>query len=118
MRIIDADELVKQLKEDAENMQGLAFQMATSHLIGTIENQLTIMGMVAVDSVELEEKDERIAELEKKLKESEKQLEERENYIRFLREKNIRLVGIADALQFAIKADSVSGPEVNMKDYY
>lgn len=42
MRIIDADALVKQLKEDAENMQGLAFQMATSHLIGTVENQPTI----------------------------------------------------------------------------
>jgi hypothetical protein len=39
MRLIDADALVKELKDDAETMQGLAFQMACSHLIGVVESQ-------------------------------------------------------------------------------
>lgn len=113
MRIIDADALVKQLKEDAENLQGLAFQMATSHLIGTVENQLTIMGMVAVDSAELEEKDARVAELEKRNSELEKKLEANKLHIQQLQDASEYNNGLINGLQFAVRCNGIS-PDVTL----
>ena len=106
MRIIDADELLKQLKEDAENMQGLVFQMAAGHLIGTIESQATVAGDQA--------KEERIAELEKCNAVLEKNLEAERNHSKYLYDKSQRLEGVIDALEFAVKCNGVSGPEVTL----
>lgn len=97
MRIIDADALLKQLKEDAENLQGLAFQMATSHLIGTIESQPTVVDLA---------KQARIVELEKKLEANERYIEQMQN----AREHDS---GVIEALQFAVRCNGIS-PDVTL----
>lgn len=84
MRIIDADELVRQMK---------------TNLIGIIESQATVTDYKA--------KEERIANLEKNL-------EEERNHSKYLYDKSQRLEGVIDALEFAVKCNGVSGPEVTL----
>ena len=97
MRIIDADALVKQLKEDAENLQGLAFQMATSHLIGVIENQPTVVDLA---------KQARIVELEKKV-------EAQDAYIEQMQSAREHDSGVIEALQFTVRCNGIS-PDVTL----
>lgn len=99
MRIIDADELVGQLKTYSNSAELLSLQMATKNLIGIIESQATVTDYKA--------KEERIANLEKNL-------EAERNHSKYLYDKSQRLEGVIDALEFAVKCNGVSGPEVTL----
>lgn len=106
MRIIDADALLKQLEKDIEDMPTLSQQMEARRLLGTVENQPTVQTIVDA-AAELKEKDARIANLEKNL-------EEERNHSKYLYDKSQRLEGVIDALEFAVKCNGVSGPEVTL----
>lgn len=108
MRIIDADALLKQLEKGIEDMPTLLQQMEARRLLSIVENQPTVSTMVDDAAAEvLKEQDERIANLEKNL-------EAERNHSKYLYDKSQRLEGVIDALEFAVKCNGVSGPEVTL----
>ncbi len=105
MRIIDADELVKQLKQYDKSAELLSLQMATKHLIAVVESQATVADERA--------KEERIAELEKCNAELKKKFEARELHVQQLQEAREHDSGVIEALQFAVRCNGIS-PDVTL----
>lgn len=100
MRLIDAEELKRSLSvakifETGESLEQI------------IDAQPTVQGAIVGAAEVLKEQDERIANLEKNL-------EAERNHSKYLYDKSQRLEGVIDALEFAVKCNGVSGPEVTL----
>lgn len=100
MRLIDAEELKRSLSvakmfETRESLEQI------------IDAQPTVQGAIVGAAEVLKEQDERIANLEKNL-------EAERNHSKYLYDKSQRLEGVIDALEFAVKCNGVSGPEVTL----
>ena len=100
MRLIDAEELKRSLSvakilETRESLEQI------------IDAQPTVAGAIVGAAEVLKEQDARIANLEKNL-------EAERNHSKYLYDKSQRLEGVIDALEFAVKCNGVSGPEVTL----
>ena len=100
MRLIDAEELKRSLSvakmfETRESLEQI------------IDAQPTVTGAIVGAAEVLKEQDARIANLEKNL-------EAERNHSKYLYDKSQRLEGVIDALEFAVKCNGVSGPEVTL----
>ena len=100
MRLIDAEELKRSLSvakilETRESLEQI------------IDAQPTVAGAIVGAAEVLKEQDERIANLEKNL-------EAERNHSKYLYDKSQRLEVVIDALEFAVKCNGVSGPEVTL----
>ena len=107
MRLIDAEELKRSLSvakifETRESLEQI------------IDAQPTVQGAIVGAAEALKENDARIAELEKCNEVLEKNLEAERNHSKYLYDKSQRLEGVIDALEFAVKCNGVSGPEVTL----
>lgn len=107
MRIIDADELKQSLSVSAVLERHETLEQI-------IDAQPTVQGAIVGAAEVLKENDARIAELEKCNEVLEKNLEAERNHSKYLYDKSQRLEGVIDALEFAVKCNGVSGPEVTL----